>query len=99
MRAFVCQLCFLVQVDAYEPPERIFSNYAYFSSYSSTWLQHCRDYAEATIERFALDNASTVVEVASNDGYLLQYFAERGIRVLGIEPAANVAEAARAGAS
>ena len=96
IRALVCDRCFLVQLKAYETPERIFSDYAYFSSYSSTWLEHARAFAETAIERFALDKSSTVVEIASNDGYLLQYFARRGIRVLGIEPAANVASAARA---
>jgi len=96
IRALVCDRCFLVQLKAYETPERIFSDYAYFSSYSSTWLEHAREFAETAIERFGLDQSSTVVEIASNDGYLLQYFARRGIRVLGIEPARNVASAARA---
>jgi SAM-dependent methyltransferase len=96
LRALVCDQCFLVQVEAYQTPEHIFSDYAYFSSYSTTWLQHCEAYAGMATRRFELDRGSTVVEVASNDGYLLQYFAERSIRVLGIEPAANVAAAARA---
>ena len=96
IRALVCDRCFLVQLKAYETPERIFSDYAYFSSYSSTWIEHARAFAETAIERFGLDQSSTVVEIASNDGYLLQYFARHGIRVLGVEPAANVASAARA---
>jgi SAM-dependent methyltransferase len=94
LRALVCGRCFLVQLEQYENPQHIFGEYAYFSSYSSTWLEHCRRYAEAMIERFALDGSSHVVEIASNDGYLLQYFVERQIPVLGIEPAANVAEEA-----
>jgi SAM-dependent methyltransferase len=96
LRALICERCFLVQVKAYETPERIFSEYAYFSSYSATWLEHARAFAQTAIQRFGLHQSSTVVEIASNDGYLLQYFAQRGIRVLGVEPAANVAAAARA---
>jgi len=96
LRALVCDKCFLVQLEAYETPEHIFSDYAYFSSYSSTWLEHAQSYAQMVTKRFGLDRNSMVVEVASNDGYLLQYFADQGIPVLGIEPAANVAEAARA---
>jgi SAM-dependent methyltransferase len=96
LRALVCDSCFLVQLEAYETPEHIFSDYAYFSSYSTTWLEHSQAYAEMATKRFGLDRTSLVVEVASNDGYLLQYFAEHRIPVLGIEPAANVAEAARA---
>jgi SAM-dependent methyltransferase len=96
LRAMVCQRCFLVQVAAYETPEHIFSDYAYFSSYAATWLDHCQAYADMATKRFGLDENSRVVEVASNDGYLLQYFAQRDIPVLGIEPAANVAAAARA---
>jgi SAM-dependent methyltransferase len=94
LRALVCGRCFLVQLEAFEPPERIFSDYAYFSSYSSTWLEHCRRYTELMTERFGLDGSSEVVEIASNDGYLLQYFRECGIPVLGIEPARNVAQVA-----
>src|SRR6266568_3597286 len=94
--ALVCDRCYLVQLEAYETPEHIFSDYAYFSSYSTSWLEHCQAYAEMATRRFGLDRNSMVVEVASNDGYLLQYFAQRDIPVLGIEPAANVAEAARA---
>lgn len=92
--ALVCGECLLVQLDEVESPEAIFSNYAYFSSYSTTWLEQAARYAAYAQERFALSRDSFVVEVASNDGYLLQYFAERGIPVLGIEPAANVAQVA-----
>jgi SAM-dependent methyltransferase len=84
-----------VQLLEYVSPEHIFSDYAYFSSYSDSWLQHAKKYVEMVIERFDLQSKSQVVEIASNDGYLLQYFVERGIPVLGIEPAVNVAEAAR----
>ncbi|HEX3691778.1 MAG TPA: class I SAM-dependent methyltransferase [Solirubrobacteraceae bacterium] len=94
LRALVCAKCFLVQLEEFETPEQIFSDYAYFSSYSSSWLDHSRRYAEQMIERLGLDGDSQVVEIASNDGYLLQYFADREISVLGIEPAANVAEVA-----
>jgi SAM-dependent methyltransferase len=94
LHALVCDRCFLVQLEEFESPEAIFSDYAYFSSYSTSWLEHCRRYAEATTERFGLGADSQVVEIASNDGYLLQYFAERGVPVLGVEPAANVAEVA-----
>jgi hypothetical protein len=94
LRALVCERCFLVQLEEFETPAHIFSEYAYFSSYSSTWLDHSRRYAEQMIERLALDGRSRIVELASNDGYLLQFFHGRGIPVLGIEPAANVAEAA-----
>jgi SAM-dependent methyltransferase len=94
LRALVCGKCFLVQLEEFETPERIFSDYAYFSSYSSSWLEHSRRYSEQMIERLALDEHSHVVEIASNDGYLLQFFHERQIPVLGIEPAANVAKVA-----
>jgi SAM-dependent methyltransferase len=92
--ARVCGECLLVQLEEFETPEAIFSDYAYFSSYSTTWLDHSRHYVEQMVERWGLDGSSQVVEVASNDGYLLQYFVERGVPVLGVEPAANVAEAA-----
>jgi SAM-dependent methyltransferase len=95
LRALVCGRCFLVQLEEFETPEQIFSDYAYFSSYSVSWLEHCRRYTEQMTERLVLGSHSRVVELASNDGYLLQYFHERGIPVLGIEPAANVAEVAR----
>src|SRR5919107_1603269 len=94
LRALVCRECLLVQLEEFETAEAIFSDYAYFSSYSTTWLEHSRRYVEQMIERWGLDGGSQVVELASNDGYLLQYFAERGVPVLGIEPAANVAEVA-----
>lgn len=94
LRALVCAKCFLVQLEEFETPERIFSDYAYFSSYSSSWLEHSRRYAEQMTERLGLDGESQVVEIASNDGYLLQFFRERGVSVLGVEPAANVAEVA-----
>jgi SAM-dependent methyltransferase len=91
----VCGQCFLVQLEEFECPERIFGDYAYFSSFSQTWLDHAHKYADGMIERFQLDGKSLVVEVASNDGYLLQYFQQKGVPVLGVEPARNVAEAAR----
>jgi SAM-dependent methyltransferase len=94
LHAFVCGKCFLVQLEEFESPEHIFSDYAYFSSYSKSWLRHAEQYANAMIKRFSLNAASKVVEIASNDGYLLQYFVETGIPVLGIEPAANVAKVA-----
>lgn len=95
LTACVCGKCFLVQVDEFEKPKDIFNDYAYFSSYSDTWLMHCREYAERAVEKFSLKGSSLVVEIASNDGYLLQYFRERNIPVLGIEPAANVAKEAQ----
>jgi SAM-dependent methyltransferase len=94
LRALVCSNCFLVQLEEFETPEAIFSDYAYFSSYSSSWLDHARRYAEQMTNRFNLGAESHVVEIASNDGYLLQFFHERQIPVLGIEPAANVAKVA-----
>ena len=94
LHAYVCEQCFLVQVPEVASPRVIFSEYAYFSSYSSSWVEHARRYADAMIERFKLGGRSQVVEIASNDGYLLRHFIERGIPVLGIEPAANVAKVA-----
>jgi SAM-dependent methyltransferase len=94
LRALVCEKCFLVQLEEFETPERIFSEYAYFSSYSTSWLEHSRNYAELMIERLDLGGDSHVVEIASNDGYLLQFFHDRQIPVLGIEPAVNVAKVA-----
>jgi SAM-dependent methyltransferase len=94
LRTLVCDRCFLVQLEEFESPEAIFSDYLYFSSYSSSWLEHSRRYVDMAIERFGLDESSHVVELASNDGYLLQYFHRRRIPVLGIEPAANVAKVA-----
>ncbi|MFY9821457.1 MAG: class I SAM-dependent methyltransferase [Thermoanaerobaculia bacterium] len=93
---YVCGECFLVQLPEEERPEAIFSDYAYFSSYSESWLRHAEAYAAAMVERFGLGADHLVVEVASNDGYLLRWFDERGIPVQGIEPAANVAAAADA---
>jgi SAM-dependent methyltransferase len=90
----VCDNCLLVQLEAYVSAEHIFSEYAYFSSYAVTWLQHSKAYTDLVIERFNLNAQSFVVELASNDGYLLQYFVEKNIPVLGIEPAANVAKVA-----
>jgi len=94
LRVYVCERCFLVQLEEFASPEHIFSDYAYFASYSESWLRHARQYVEMAIKRFRLAALSQVVEIASNDGYLLQYFGDRGIPVLGIEPAANVAETA-----
>jgi SAM-dependent methyltransferase len=94
LHAYVCERCFLVQVSEYVSPERIFGEYAYFSSYSDSWLQHARAYTGMITRRLELGSASHVVELGSNDGYLLQYFVARGIPVLGIEPAGNVAKAA-----
>ena len=94
LHAFVCEECKLVQLGQFQSPEEIFSDYAYFSSYSESWLVHARAYVDATIPRFSLGAGSQVIEIASNDGYLLQYFRERGVPVLGIEPAANVAQVA-----
>src|SRR3984893_4507164 len=92
----LCDECLLVQLPAYVAGEDIFSDYAYFSSYSDSWVAHAKRYAEAMTERLHLTSSSLVTEVASNDGYLLQHFAAAGIPVLGVEPAANVAEAALA---
>jgi hypothetical protein len=95
LRAFVCSGCKLVQLDDFGSRENHFhENYVYFSSYSRTWLEHARRYAAEMIERFRLNEQSRVVEIASNDGYLLRYFLEQQISALGIEPSANVAEAA-----
>jgi 2-polyprenyl-3-methyl-5-hydroxy-6-metoxy-1,4-benzoquinol methylase len=95
LHAWVCEQCLLVQLEQFEPPERIFTDgYAYFSSFSDSWLKHSRDYVEEMMARFGLGPKHLAVEIASNDGYLLQYFAQRGVPVLGIEPAANCARAA-----
>ena len=94
LEVYVCDDCFLVQLEEFESPENIFSDYAYFSSYSDTWLKHAKDYVNKMINLFGIDNKSYVVEIASNDGYLLQYFVGKGVPVLGIVPAANVAEVA-----
>jgi 2-polyprenyl-3-methyl-5-hydroxy-6-metoxy-1,4-benzoquinol methylase len=95
LKVFVCENCFLVQVDEYKSFDTIFdNNYAYFSSYSTSWLNHCKNYVRRMIERFNLNQKSQVVEIASNDGYLLQYFLPHHIPVLGIEPTKNTAEVA-----
>jgi hypothetical protein len=93
---YVCEECLLVQLPEEERPEAIFSDYAYFSSYSESWLRHARTYSEAMIERFGFGPQHQVIEIASNDGYLLRWFKDRDIPVLGVEPARNVAEAAEA---
>ena len=94
LRIYVCSDCLLVQAEEFESPDSIFGDYAYFASYSDTWLRHAKTYADMAIQRFRLNRNSLVVEIASNDGYLLQYFGALGIPVLGLEPAANVADAA-----
>lgn len=91
LRAWVCQRCFLVQLEEFESPASIFADYAYFASYADTWVEHARSYVDMAIGRFGLTESSHVVEIASNDGYLLQHFLAKGIPVLGIEPAGNVA--------
>jgi SAM-dependent methyltransferase len=96
LHVLICDSCLLVQVPAYVSGEHIFSDYAYFSSYSDSWVAHAKRYADAMIDRLGLTPESLVTEVASNDGYLLQHFVARQVPVLGVEPAANVAEAARA---
>lgn len=93
---YVCSRCWLVQLEKYVSPKEIFSEYAYFSSFSDSWVAHGRRYTEMIIDRLRLTGDSQVIEVASNDGYLLQHFVERAIPVLGVEPAANVAEHAEA---
>ena len=94
LKVYVCSNCFLVQLQEYVSPETIFTEYAYFSSYSDSWLQHAKNYTDLMIERFKLESKAQVIELASNDGYLLQYFVEKGIPALGIEPAKNVAQVA-----
>jgi 2-polyprenyl-3-methyl-5-hydroxy-6-metoxy-1,4-benzoquinol methylase len=94
LHVYVCDQCFLVQLEEYVSPEAIFTEYAYFSSYADSWVEHMRRYADMITDRLALSKDSLVVEVASNDGYLLQHFVEKGIPVLGVEPAANVAQVA-----
>jgi SAM-dependent methyltransferase len=92
LHVFVCQRCMLVQLQEYVSREDIFTEYAYFSSYSDSWVEHARRYCELVAERFGLSHESLVVELASNDGYLLQHFVRRGVPVLGVEPARNVAK-------
>jgi 2-polyprenyl-3-methyl-5-hydroxy-6-metoxy-1,4-benzoquinol methylase len=96
LHAYICEKCLLVQLEEFQSPKQIFTDYAYFSSYSQTWLKHCQDYTHKVISRFKLDGNKNVIEIASNDGYLLKYFKEANIPVLGIEPAVNVAQAAEA---
>jgi hypothetical protein len=96
LHAFVCERCFLVQLDEYVSPEEIFTEYAYFSSCSDSWVEHMKRYTEIIVGRLNLGPESFVVEIASNDGYLLQHFVAKGIPVLGIEPAANIAKVATA---
>src|SRR5215471_13648618 len=95
LHVWVCRACLLVQLQEYVAPEAIFTEYAYFSSVSRSWLEHARRYADDVVARLGLDRRSRVVELGSNDGYLLQYFVQRGIPALGIDPARNVAPAAR----
>lgn len=94
LHAYVCESCYLVQLGEFQSPDQIFSDYAYFSSYSESWLQHCKNYTEKMVSHFGFNGASKVVELASNDGYLLQYFKQQGVPVLGVEPAKNVAQVA-----
>ena len=96
LHARACPECWLVQVDRVVPPDDIFSDYAYFSSYSDSWLEHCRRYAAMVTDRFGLGPDSLVIEIASNDGYQLRFFKDAGIPVLGVDPAANVAAVAQA---
>jgi hypothetical protein len=95
LQVFVCEACFLVQLQEFESPAEIFGRYAYFSSYSDSYVEHARRYADEMVQRFHLNSTNYVVEIASNDGYLLQHFVNKRIPVLGVEPAANVAEVAR----
>lgn len=94
LKTYVCSECFLVQLEEFESPEAIFNDYAYFSSYSESWLAHAKEYTQMMQRRFSLKRESQIVEIASNDGYLLQYFKNDGFSVLGIEPAKNVAKEA-----
>ena len=96
LHAFLCERCFLVQLEVFVPPEDIFTDYAYYSAYSTSWVDHARGYVDMIRARLALGPEDLVVELASNDGYLLQHFAGTGVPILGIDPAANVAEDAEA---
>ncbi|MBO3463151.1 class I SAM-dependent methyltransferase [Aetokthonos hydrillicola Thurmond2011] len=95
LHAYVSENTLLVQLEQFETPDNIFSDYAYFSSYSDSWLKHVKSYTDQIVERFGFNQNHQVIEIASNDGYLLQYFVEKGIPVLGIEPAANIAKVAQ----
>lgn len=92
---YVCSKCFLVQLDEFEDPKEIFTNYAYFSSYSKTWIEHVEKFTENVIQRFKIDSKNQIVEIASNDGYLLKNFKKFNIPILGIEPAKNIAKIAK----
>lgn len=95
LHAKICDKCWLAQLDYFENAEKLFNDdYAYYSSFSTSWLQHSKSYVEMMMQRFNFDNESFIVEIASNDGYLLQYFKEHGVRILGVEPSANVARVA-----
>lgn len=94
LHVYVCDNCFLAQLEQYVSPEEIFTEYAYFSSYSDSWLEHARSYTDMIVTRLGLGKDSAVMELASNDGYLLQYFVQKGISAIGVEPAANVAAVA-----
>ncbi len=94
LKVWVCENCLLAQLEAFESPDAIFGDYLYFSSFSTSWVEHARRYCEMMIDRFGFGSNSQIVEIASNDGYLLQHFKAKGIPVLGIEPAANVAKVA-----
>ena len=94
LRVFVCSKCFLVQLEEFESPKEIFSEYAYFSSFSEKWLEHAQKFVESVTSRFNLDHQSKVLEIASNDGYMLQFFKDRKIPVLGVEPAVNISKIA-----
>lgn len=94
LHVYVCPKCFLAQLEEYESPDTIFNDYAYFSSFSDSWLDHARRYTELMADKYGITNQKQVIEIASNDGYLLQYFKDDGTQVLGIEPAANVAQTA-----
>lgn len=94
LRVFVCSKCFLVQLEEFESPKEIFTEYAYFSSFSEKWLEHTQKFVEKVTNRFSINSQSKVLEIASNDGYMLQFFKEKGIPVLGIEPASNISKIA-----
>jgi 2-polyprenyl-3-methyl-5-hydroxy-6-metoxy-1,4-benzoquinol methylase len=96
LHAYISEDTLLVQLEEFETPDRIFTDYAYFSSYSESWLKHAEAYTHLMVEKFGFNTSHQVIEIASNDGYLLQYFVQKGIPVLGIEPAVNIAEVAKA---
>ena len=92
LKTFVCEKCFLVQLGEFKSPNEIFKNYAYFSSFSPSWVKHAEQYVNSLVKKFNINKKNLVIEIASNDGYLLQFFKEKNIPVLGIEPAENVAK-------